>query len=209
MLFGFLKLNAQSNYNLTLRCGLIQGHALVESRYVGISQVESSDDDPNANFSVAFSLPVKGRFRLGAETGIIQYRSFISQNYNHQIVEGAKLYGNYRISQYFFAVVPEYRFKDWFYVQGGLGLFLDYNSYFQYGTISTEMEEIDISGDEHKRATPAGYFLGLGICPKITQNMSFLAEARHIGCPPSIKSGEELSVGYSGFNYNIGLRINL
>jgi opacity protein-like surface antigen len=198
-------LMAQSRFNLSVKAGLISGEDIVQSRTGNLSIPGNLNEKRDLFLAMAFSLPVKGNFRLGAEAGYIAYNTHLGVNSKFEN-EGLYQYaGNYQINQVFLSLVPECRLQDWFYVNSGFGLYFDTKNEFVDGTLTAGSEVSALAGKKFKRTTPLGMFMGAGICPKIGKKIALQLEARYLMCPANIKTGEEITMGYKGPNFNAGL----
>lgn len=206
--FCFLAVQAfgQTSMNIGIKAGLLTGRELISSKLVETYDLGSYDDEANFNVSVPFSFPIKHNFRVTAEIGVLSFRSFLDYDFRYPTNVTELIKGRYRINQAFVAVGPEYRLFNWAYVNVGAGVYHDFNSYFTSGTRNSTD---NITGLEYKRNNPFGYYAGLGICPNITKELAVLGEVRFTSSPASIKSNDDISIGYYAFNFNIGLMYKL
>ena len=196
---------SQANLNLSMKLGLLKGKEVVQSKNIGIYDSGSYEDEANSNVSLAFSLPIKGKFRLGAELGLLSFRSFLDYNFTYENKAVERFKGRYKINQAFVAIVPEYRITKWIYINGGAGLYSDFNSHFTSGNRTLGATSNNITGLEYKRSNSFGYLVGLGICPNITNELAVLGEIRFTGSPASIEAADNIGIGYRAFNFNLGL----
>ena len=204
--FLSFKVSSQTKLNIGLKVGLLRfSNEIVQTKEIGSYDSYSSEDQPNYNFAGSFSLPVNNKFRLGAELGVISYGTFLDYYFTYPDNTRERFNGRYQIDQLFLAFTPEYRFTNWWYVNGGAGLYYDYNSAFTDGTRSIGSNEVNITNLEYKRSIPFGFFAGTGICPNITKELALMGEVRYTRSPASIKSPTDVGIGYGAFNFNVGL----
>lgn len=201
---------AQGKLNVSVKGGLLFGAIDVESRYLGVQDLDSERSSGNTLFSVSASLPVKPKFRLGGEVGLISFRHSFDKQITDQSNSVSRYLGVYEIQQFFIAVVPEYRPFEWIFLNGGAGLFLDTDSKFGSGAkILTGPQTEDLSNRSFKRSNPFGIFVGAGICKNIAQKLAVLAEVRLMASPSSISDENTLGISYNAINFNIGLMYKL
>jgi len=207
-LFCSLAINsfAQTSMNLSLKAGLLRGREIVKSKDIDTHDIGSYKGDANSNFSIASSFPLKRNFRLGAEIGLIYFKSFIDYRFTYADNSIEDYNGRYQINQAFLTIIPEYRIIDWWYINAGAGLYWDYNSYFKSGTRTGGSS---IAGLKFKRNIPFGAFIGTGFCPNLTKELGLLAEVRYTVSPASISAPERVGIGYGAVNFNVGLMFNL
>jgi len=201
--FAF-KAFSQSPLNLSMKIGLLYGKEIVQSKNISTHDRASYSDEPNSNISIAFSLPLKSKLRLGAELGHHSFDTFIDYEFNYQTNSTAVYKGLYKIDQVYIAIVPEYRIFNWAYLNAGAGFYSDYNSYFSDGTRSSGTDITNITGLKYKRQYPFGFFAGAGICPKITKEMAVLAEVRYTRSPASIENADRIGIGYGLLTLMLG-----
>ncbi len=205
--FGLIAIQAaaQSPLNISMKFGLLYGKEDIESKNISAHDRDSYADQPNTNISLAFSLPVKSKFRLGAEFGLISFKSFVIYDFTYPSGVIENVNGRYRINQAYLALTPEYRPLGWVFLNAGAGLYSDFNSNFTAGTRTFGTDVGNITGLEYKRHNSFGYFVGAGICPNITKELAVLGEVRYTGSPASIGSPDQIGIGYGALNFNIGL----
>ncbi len=197
-----IQLTAQTKLNFNMKVGSFFGETDVENRSGHFKINEESHKSTNGSISLAFSLPIKGKFRLGAEIGHNFYETLLDANASpvHNYL------GYYQINQAYFAFVPEFRILDFLYIQAGTGFFKDYNSNYTSGIgIRTEpFETFDLTGMSQGRVNSYGYFLGVGLCPNITKEFAMLLDVRWLNCPAATDSPEQVGIGFAGTIVNLG-----
>lgn len=207
---GFQSLSSQSSLNVGLKTGLQMGYLDVESQDIFARNVESYRRTPNYYFAVSPSWLVKPKFRLGAELANTTFYHYFIYDLTGQDGIALRYNGRYRISQFNLSIVPEYRPVDWGYLNAGLGLSIDYRSHFTDGTRgNAQVPAENITGTEFKRSLPMSAFIGIGLCPNITDELAVLAEMRFNASPGAINSANDIGVGYYALNINIGLMYKL
>lgn len=198
---------AQSSLNLGIKTGFLKGKQEVKYDNKNFTDNGTRQESGSGSMSIAFSLPLKHNFRLGAEIGMNTFETFFNYNFNFTPTYTTNYLGHYRINQGFVAIVPEYRIFKSLYVNAGAGYYADINSNFSNGIrISQDGGGIeDITGWDLKRFNSLGYFFGVGFCPNITKELAFLAEIRYTASPVSTDSPDQIGVGYHAVNFNVGL----
>lgn len=200
---------AQTTLNLSMKAGYLTGKESVKydnKNFVDNGGVQQSG---SGSISMAFSLPVKNNFRLGAEIGINSFETSFDYDFNFSPTYASRYLGHYRINQAYFAIVPEYRILKSLFVNAGAGYYADFNSSFANGSrfsptpLGVDIE--DISGWDYKRYNALGYFFGAGFCPNITKELALLAELRYTASPASTDSPDQIGIGYHAVIFNVGL----
>jgi len=195
---------SQNQLNFSMKAGALSGKPNINSKEDSYHSAKKTRDG-GSSFSMAFSLPIKNKFRLGAELGINTFNPTIDGTIIYGGESSTYFSGRYSINQAYLAIVPEYRINNMLFVNAGLGFVNDINSAFKSGYRVSAGGNEDISGWEFDRAEAVGYFVGLGLCPNITDNLSFLVEVRFMGSPADISKDFKLEMGYNALNINIGL----
>ena len=203
---------AQSDFNLTMKGGLLLGDEKVAYNNNSFNR-NTSSLRKSGSLSVAFSVPLKKSFRLGAEIGVNNFQTLLDYEFNFSPTFKSTYIGDYRINQAYFAVVPEYRLAEYLYVNAGVGYFTELTSQFIDGSrlnlTSTSFEIEDIAGWDYKRSNTVGYFFSLGLCPNITKNLALLVEARYTNSPVKTNSSDIIGISYHAFIANFGLMFKL
>lgn len=196
---------AQTTLNLALKAGLLRGEEIIKSKNISSYDRGTYEDNANSNLSLALSLPITAKFRLGAEFGLLSFRTFLDYNLTYTNNATERFQGRYKINQAFVAFVPEYRFTHWLYFNSGAGLYSDFNSHFTSGDRTLDGNSSSLIGLEYKRKNVFGYFFSAGICPNITKEIAVLGEVRFTGSPVGNQIIDNIGIGYYAFNFNIGL----
>lgn len=197
-------ISAQSKLNFGVKSGLLWGNLLIATNNNQLTEVNSYRDEPNLLFALSGTWPISPKFRIGAEIGQVTFNHFFINNITEN-GEQSTYDGRYSIQQFFVAVTPEWRLNHWFYVNAGVGLYADSKSYFRYGQQTTGTQAAqNLAGTSFKRNLPLGGFIGAGLCPNITDELALILESRFMASPATVKSGSNLGIGYSAFNFNLG-----
>ncbi len=206
VIFCFLAINgfSQNQLNLSMKAGALSGKPKITSKEDRYDPAKKTRDG-GSSFSMAFSLPIKNKFRIGAELGFNNFNPDIDGNIVYEGQFPTYFRGSYSINQTYLAIVPEYRIKDVLFVNAGLGFVKDISSAFRSGYRASSGIEVDIRGWEFKRDEAIGYFVGFGICPNLTDNLAWLAEIRFMGSPADLSKDFAIQMGYNALNINIGL----
>ncbi len=198
---------AQSSLNLTMKAGTLYARHDINYANGGLRKNDVSQRS-GGNIAMAFSLPVKGKFRLGAEIGLTNISSFLDFTVPFTPTALSTYRGHYRSNQAFFAVAPEYRPIKSLYINAGAGFYNELISQFSSGERSTPndlgVDIEDITGWELSRGQNVGYFVGLGFCPNLTKDLAFLLELRYTSTPAG-SSNDHIYLGYNALGFNVGL----
>lgn len=169
------------------------------------------DDDSQrsgGSMAMAFSVPVKGKFRLGAEIGLNNIGTFFDFTVPFTPTSESTYFGHYRTNQAYFAVAPEFRPIKSLYINAGAGFYNEIISQFTSGERTTPtdlgLEIEDITGWEIGRGESVGYFVGVGFCPNLTKELAFLLELRYTSSPAG-SSNDQIYIGYNAIGFNVGL----
>jgi opacity protein-like surface antigen len=196
---------AQNQLNFSMKAGALSGKPKLTSKEDKYDPAKKTRDG-GSSFSMAFSLPIKNKFRIGAELGFNNFNPDIDGNILYEGQFSNYFKGSYSINQTYLVIVPEYRIKDVLFVNAGLGFVKDITSAFTSGyRLNSGNTEDDIRGWEFKRDEAIGYFVGLGICPNLTDNLALLGEIRFAGSPANLSNDFAIQMGYTALNINIGL----
>jgi hypothetical protein len=199
-------ITAQSNLNFSMKGGFFAGEMSLNPSLEVVHNGRQSFEIGSGSVSMAFSLPIVKKFRLGAEVGLNHLNEFFDKTITFSTGSSVAYLGYYRINQAFAVLVPEYRILPWFFVNAGGGYYTDFNSSFTNGsTFTSGGSRNDITGQTAKREKSVGGFIGVGACPNVTKDLAILAELRLVGSPNGSDSPDRLNVGYSGVNISIGL----
>jgi hypothetical protein len=200
-------LTAQSDLNISMKGGILSGDLTFGSKNITFSDNGGTNRQGNGSVAMAFSQPIRSKFRLGAEVGLNTYTQLADVDINFGTQATFRYLGDYTINQAYFAVVPEFRPLHWLFVNAGLAYSPDLNSNFTSGFRSggSIVSSEDISGLDFRRFAPFAYFAGAGICPRLTKSLAVLAELRFTSSPASTDSPDQIAFGYRAFGFNLGL----
>ena len=204
---AFSATRAQNDLNLSLKGGPLNGALTFASKNITFSDNEGSNRQGNGSVAMAFSLPIGGpKFRMGAEVGLNTYTQLADLDLTFSPQTTLKYQGDYVINQAYFAAVPEFRPINWAFVQAGLAYAPDFDSQFTSGIrYSSSVSSESIAGFTYKRFNSFAYFVGVGVCPRLSGSLAFLAEARFSSSPASTDSPDQIAIGYRALGFNIGL----
>lgn len=189
---------------------MLLGELITTRKDAALFDQGSSQKTPCYHFAVMGSWPLYKKFRIGVELGQNTFKYFFNYDILNENGQTSRYNGLYRIKQYHLVAVPEFRLNEWIFLNAGLGIYLDAQSQFRYGSRSVgEVSVENLAGTSFKRGWPVGGFVGAGICPNITDELSLFAEVRLTGCPVSVKSGSQIAASYTSKSYNLGLLFKL
>lgn len=182
------------------------GNLDIESKNWGIREQDSERSSPNFQYAAFASWPLKPKFRLGAELGMANFKHNMETQITDEQNTVYNYLGVYQIQQIYAAIVPEYRPIDWFFLNGGAGIFVDTKSRFDASAkrFNGPLTE-DITNQSYKRSNPFGLFVGAGFCKNFSKNLAVLLEARLTASPASVKDKNTLGISYNAMNFNLGL----
>jgi hypothetical protein len=209
--FAFLTTgSAQNGLNLAIKTGSMGSFEKIA--FNGSQLDIKRGQESSGAMAISMSLPVKGKFRLGAEFGMQSLG--LSMDYK-QVLFGNRVTwyrGSYRVVNLYTALIPEYRPVEWFYIQAGMGYFPEIYSQYTNGlsfeTIDGVSVSTDLVGLELYRYNTAGYLAGFGLCPRVNKSLCLQLEVRYMSLPAG-KSGEQrTTLGYNSLRLTVGLLYN-
>lgn len=193
--------------NLSMKAGSLYANRDINYANGGLRKNDISQRS-GSSMAMAFSVPVKGKFRLGAEIGLNNISNFFDFTVPFTPTFVSTYRGYYRINQAYFAIVPEFRPIKSLYINAGAGFYHEIIRQFTSGYRSTPndlgVDTEDITGWELGQGQNTGYFIGAGFCPNLTKELALLLELRYTGSPAGV-ANDQIYVGYNAIGFNIGL----
>jgi hypothetical protein len=196
---------AQSGFNFGMKASTLLGAIRIQYQNGTVTKNEDGRQS-GGTVNMAFSVPLKGKFRLGGELGINSFTNYLDYNIRLNSTLGVDYLGTYRINQAYFAIVPEFRPTRWAYINAGGGYYGDFNSHFIDGTRQLDgSSREDLTGFELERGQMAGFFVGIGIMPNMTKQLALQLDIRYTSCPPINSNPDRIGTGYNAIGFGLGL----
>lgn len=201
----------KGNKHLFLR-NFVDGD-LITNEYLG-----GDSDGTGTGLGLNVNYQIKGPLRVGVEGGLNHSTNdvFLTEKFNGTCAT-RMIHGSYTIDQYYFSVIPEWRFfkQQWLFVNAGVGYYKDRKSGFTDGTssffdcVNTKSEDITSLNRDLARTNNTGFLFGAGVCPTIRQRLILLGEVRYSIMSTSNISSSKTTYGYNYLSFNVGVGVRL